>query len=731
MPRADVGAAGLPAAAAGLLLLALLFGDGTSDSRLFWIGLAALLVAAVAVAWRPRAVNVTAVAFLAAVGGLVLWQAATIAWSIEPATSWNYTNRGVVYFAFACIGVLLGSARRSWIAGGLGALATAVLLVALSAKVVPALYADYGRLARLRWPLDYWNELALIAAMTVPLGLWLASRRERPLRARVAGALHVYIALVAVVLTFSRFGIALAVVAAAAWVWVDRERLDSFAALVAVVPPAATVAAVALALPGIANDGVSHSTRVRDGAIFAVLFVLGGVVAGAAARIALAREPNVPQRRRAAVGTGIGLAALCFVGVVVLVARAGGPLDFVRVRWHEFSATQSVNTVAHIGSASSGNRWAWWQQSRHAFTRHPGGGTGAGSFSLTSTIAARNSLQTTVEPHNTPLQFLTETGIVGFLLYVCVIASVVVGVVRGPRDRATRALVFVAVIGVVHSVVDIDWSFVATQAPLFVVAGVLVSRPAAAARRSVLALAGVGVALLAAVYSLFAPWYANRRFNDGLDAVSRFDIDGARTALSDAHKLNPLAVDPIQCLAAVDEHGDERNAETLYLLATRREPLNPDTWYELGAFYMRRHRWRDAYDALNRSYSLNRFGLVGRKGGLLDLARCEIDPVTCSTSELAHVVIPVGRLNRLAAIARRAAVANGEHRPKGVVYVTTRARFSLTAADASRPAARTVYAVVLHGHFVLPNAPRPRSAAAARGRFLELAVDPRTFAVTD
>ena len=159
--------------------------------------------------------------------------------------------------------------------------------------------------------------------------------------------------------------------------------------------------------------------------------------------------------------------------------------------------------------------------------------------------------------------------------------------------------------------------------------------------------------------------------------------------------------------------------------------MNPDTWYELGAYFMRRQRWREAYDALNRSYSLNRFGPVGRTGGLLDLARCEIDPVTCSASELARVVIPAARLNRLAAIARRAAGANGEHRPKGVVYVTTRGRFSLTAADAGRPTARTVYAIVLHGHFVLRNASRPRGAAAAQGRFLELAVDPRTFAVTD
>jgi O-antigen ligase len=660
----------------------------------------------------------------------VLWQAATIAWSIEPAASWDYTNRGLVYFAFACVGVLLGSVPRSWVAAGLGALTTAVLLIALLAKVVPGLYGDYGRLARLRWPLEYWNELALLAAMTVPLGLWLASRRERPLRARVAGALHVYVALVAVVLTFSRFGIALAVLAAAAWVWLDRERLDSFAALVAVVPPAAVVAAVALALPGMANDGVSHSARVRDGAIFAVLFVAGGVVAGVAARIALAREPNLARRRRAARGAGIGLAALGVAAAIALVVRAGGPLEFVRVRWHEFSATQSVNTVAHIGSASSGNRWAWWQQSWDAFTRHPGGGTGAGTFSLTSTIAAHNSLQTTIEPHNTPLQFLTETGIVGFLLYAGVVASVVVGILRGPRDRATLALVFVAAIGLLHAVVDIDWSFVATQAPLLVVGGVLVSRPGAPARRRVLALAGTGVALVAAIYSLFVPWYANRRYNAGLDAAGPH-MSAAQAALSDAHALNPLAIEPMWFLGVVDESlGDLPSAERLYLLATKREPLNPDTWYQLGSFYSRHDRWREAYAALNRSYSLNRYGST-QLLALLDLSRCQIDLVTCSTSQLAQVRIFPSRLATLARIAKRAAVAKGEPRPRGVVYVTTRGRFPLTAGDATRPAGRAVYAIVLRGHFVARGASLPRGVRLPRGTYLKLAVDPRTFEVTD
>ncbi|HZC28096.1 MAG TPA: hypothetical protein VE269_00005, partial [Gaiellaceae bacterium] len=79
MPPADARAAGLPAAAGALLGFAIFFGHGTSGSRLFWVGAAALLATAVAVASRPRRVGREATGFLVLLGALVLWQAATIA----------------------------------------------------------------------------------------------------------------------------------------------------------------------------------------------------------------------------------------------------------------------------------------------------------------------------------------------------------------------------------------------------------------------------------------------------------------------------------------------------------------------------------------------------------------------------------------------------------------------------------------------------------------------------
>ena len=399
MRRADVGGVALSAAVAALVAAAAFFGHGSSDARLFWLGAAALFLTGVGWILRPAVLSREGVAFFAFAAAFVVWQAVSIHWSIQPAGSWDYANRGLVYLGFAGVGALLGGVPRARIGEALAALLGLVFVVALSAKVF-AFYDGYAGFARLRWPLEYWNELGLLAAGAVPLALWLAAQR------RVAGSLLLYAAFVTDVLTFSRFGIALAVVAAVAWLVIERDRLDSFPALVAAVPLAGIVAGIGLALPGIANDGQSHATRLRDGLIFGAIFVIGAVGVAFASRWA----PEVGLRRRLAARFAIAIVLVAIAALVALVVRAGGPGSFAHRRWHEFTHAAGTQSSGRFGSASSGNRWRWWGQAWNAFLDHPGGGTGAGTFALTSTVDAHNSLQTTVEPHNTPLQFLSETG---------------------------------------------------------------------------------------------------------------------------------------------------------------------------------------------------------------------------------------------------------------------------------------------------------------------------------
>src|SRR5207247_4153262 len=119
------------------------------------------------------------------------------------------------------------------LAFGLAALLGAVAVWALAGKVFPWLAEDYGRIARLRNPVGIWNQLALLADFALPLALWVAWRR------RVAGVLLAYVWLVALVLTYSRGGVLVAVAVVAAWIALSRRWLDAAATLVAAGVPAA------------------------------------------------------------------------------------------------------------------------------------------------------------------------------------------------------------------------------------------------------------------------------------------------------------------------------------------------------------------------------------------------------------------------------------------------------------------------------------------------------------
>jgi hypothetical protein len=614
MRRPAVRGAALPAAAAALSLLAVFFNDGSSQSRLFWIGVPALIVAAVGWGVGPPSLPRVAILFFAALAAFVLWEGASIAWSIQPSRSWDYANRGLVYLAFAAVGALLGGVALRRFGYAAAALVAAVFLWALAAKVIPGLYSDYGRLARLRYPVGYWNELALLAAMAVPIGLWLL------LRARLAGALLLYVSLVVAVLTYSRVGIILAVLAAVAWLLLDERRLESIGPLAVAWIAGTVVAGIGILLPGVSDDGQSHSVRVEDGLLFGAALVVGAVVVWAALRYVVTRAVDELVVR----GVALLLAALVVAALAGSVVRAGGPVDWTTDRWQEFSnpvSAQLGNTPGRFTSTSSSNRWRWWQEAWNAFVDHPAQGTGAGTFGLTDRIE-RDSPLAVVEPHSTPLQFLSELGIVGFLLFAVVLAAASLAV----RARAAIPLTLALAVWFLHLLVDIDWDYVAVQGPVFLTLGMAVAGPPIAWRRGWLAPVAAGVCALAAVYSLASPWLSSHRVSAAYDSLASGNAVAARDEAKAAHSFNPLALDPLWLLGALTHQ------RHYYEQARDLEPKNPETWYQLGEYELRvAHRPRAAYRDLNHAYTLDNF-LFGKgtpQGRDLDRARCLVDPSTC------------------------------------------------------------------------------------------------------
>jgi hypothetical protein len=340
--------------------------------------------------------------------------------------------------------------------------------------------------------------------------------------------------------------------------------------------------------------------------------VLAGIAVGALGylgAIVEERRPLTGERRRLLGRVALGvLAAGVAVAVVALVVEAKPEGWF-----HEFTA-QSTNAALqsgpqHLTTATSSSRWLWWKESYRAWSKQPWRGTGAGSFELTHRLLRSNDIVVT-EPHNLPLQFLTETGLVGFFLALMTIGCAAIGVGRRLRGRepAVVALAVLCLAYAVHSLVDFDWDFVAVTGPFLLSAGALlggptvVREPARLTWSPVPAAIAIGIAL-----SLLTPWFAQRSTDSAQAAIEDGRPLQAYRDARDARSLNPLALDPVFVqAAALEQLDDVQGARRLYIDAVRLQPLNWRTWYELGLFETGSQDWGRALPPLERAVQLDR-----------------------------------------------------------------------------------------------------------------------------
>jgi tetratricopeptide (TPR) repeat protein len=587
------GGNGIFAALTILLAAALLAGEG----RFFWVGGGAVLAAAVALAVvlpRPTLgrAGVVSVALFCA---FALWMAASVLWSAAPDRSWDFLNRTLVYLAFLALGLFGGPRLERRYEAVLAALLGLLVGWALIEKVFAL---DDGRRARLNEPIGYWNALALLAASAVPLALQLARR--------LLAVLLVYASVVAIVLTQSRGGLLLAALAGAGWLALERARYEPAFRLAVAVPPALAVGAFGLTLDGISVDQQPHSERLADGLWLGLALLLGtGLVAG------LARL-DVPEPRR---GTALR-AALAVVVPVALVAVA---VVGARAAMN-FSEPVTPEGPGRVFEGSSNNRAQWWREAAHGFADHPLAGNGAGAFQVTHRLYRDSNVEVR-EPHSLPLQLLSETGLVGFALFAGAAAAAAFAV------RRERALYFVVGLFALGVLFDIHWDSTAAGAVAFATLGVLLPRGDRPGGRAPLWAAGVVTLALAALYSLGAPWLADRGLDDAYAAIARGDLVTAADEAQRANSLDPVSVEPLFALGFVEfAQGQFDRARDYYARATEVQPQNRETWFLLGKLEYDVKRYDDAYGRFNRMYALDPHG---PHVAWVKKARCKINPTGC------------------------------------------------------------------------------------------------------
>jgi tetratricopeptide (TPR) repeat protein len=579
-----------PAAVAALVAAALFFGGATDTTRLAWIGgLAAVLWAVAAVALPPPRLGRAGWAFFSLVGLFGLWSAMSTLWSLAPDRSWDAANRLLAYVALGALGAYLARLGMERIALGATALLAAVAGWALLGRAIPPLGPDNDRIDRLRSPIGYWNVLAFLLAALVPLALLLARRR------RVEGTLLLYATLVALLLTYSRAGLVVAVGAALLWIALVPPRVEPLALLAIALVGAVPVAALDL-----------------EGLPFALALLAGGAAVGALARI------GKPQLVVRVAGAAV------VVGAVAALAATGNPVAWVGDRVDEFTNAPAVQRQQdELLTATSSNRWIWWNEAWDIWRDHPVAGTGAASFDLARRPLRQNPLDVR-EPHSLALEVLSETGIVGALLVAAAVAAAVAICIRRVREPAGAALVAGVAAFLVQALGDIHWSYVAAAGPVFLVLGALAATGAADRRPRGL-LAPVAAVLVAAgtIYSLGAPALSDRYVSVAEERVARKDYAGAAEAARTARSLNPLAVEPL-FTEALATGFQRRDARPLYLRAVELQPENWRTWFELGEYELvAMNALDDAYLDLDKAYSLDPRNVV--VGSQLDLTRKRLE----------------------------------------------------------------------------------------------------------
>jgi hypothetical protein len=614
----DRRAAGLLLGTGGVLVAAsVLFSYGSSGGRLTWLGVAGLsLAAAVGVAalggWARPSLGADSLAALGFLVAFVCWNGISVLWSIEGDRSWAYTNRGLVYVAFAVVGLALGPYLRQWAYLLAGVLALP-LGWALLGKAIPAVGGS-GRVARLSAPIGYWNALGLLFAMALPLALWLAARRSHPHWLRASGVVYVYALVVGLLLTYSRGGVLAAGAAAVLWLVLGSPRVESAAALLLGGAAGLGVAVWAFSRPGLAEDGQAHAVRVHDGAWFAVVFLLAGVAVAAIGylgSLAEERRPLTDARRRLVGRVALGvLVAGVAVGLVVLAVEAK-PQGWFREFTSQPTNASLQGGPQHLANASSSSRWLWWKEAWRAWEKQPWRGTGAGTFELTHRLLRTNNIVVT-EPHNVPLQFLSETGLVGFFLALASVGAAAVGVarrvrgLRGEERAAAVALAVLAVAYVLHSIVDFDWDFVAVTGPFMLSVGALLGGRAVRDSPRVALVPVPVVVAIAVALSLLTPWFAQRGTDSAWTALGDGRPLRAYRDARDARSLNPLALDPLLAQAeALNQLGDFQGARQVYIDAVEMQPLNWRPWFYLGRFEAGQEDWGRALPPLRRAVHLD------------------------------------------------------------------------------------------------------------------------------
>ncbi len=562
------------------------------------------------------------------------WTALSLTWTESAERTSAELARMAMYLGVFVLGLFLYDSRGARrMVGAVGAAVVVVSIVALLSRLHPAWFPEADQTAqfltggreRLSYPINYWNGLAALIAIGLPLMLELATRSKAiALRALAAAALPA-LALTAF-LTLSRGGIAAAIVAVAIFIALTSDRLPKLLTVLFAGVGSAILIAAADSREALQDGLVNAAARQQGDEMVPLVILVCLAVAAAQAGLCFALQRGtrpswtIPSRRHAAVATGVGV-------LVALVALASVDAPGrVSDAWAEFKQHEGPGSgTERLTSFAGQSRYQLWEEAADQNASEPLTGTGPGTFEFWWAREGEEA-ETVRDAHSLYMQTFGELGIVGLALLIAFLVSVFAAGARGliRANPDVRPQVAAAIAGCaafcITAIFDWMWQIPVLPVALLLLASVLVASGAERPRTRRGLVAGlpfrlaVAAAAAAALVAIAIPFASTALVRESEADVRDGDRLGALEAAKDAQNVQPSAATPrLQQALILEELGDLSAARLAAAAATERESTNWRTWFVLARIEARLGDADAAIRAYRRAKSLNpHFSLFDR-----------------------------------------------------------------------------------------------------------------------
>ena len=530
------------------------------------------------------------------------WTALAATWSLSSERSLQELSRVACYLGLLLLGISIHRDRQRAVQHTVHAVAAAVVAVAclaLASRLRPDLFpaahqtASYlpGTEGRLGWPLNYWNALAALLALGLPLLLAIATS-ARTLVAQGAAAAAIPLVTLCSYLTFSRGGALAASAGLLAFFAFGPDRMGKLASAIVAAAGSAVLILGADHRAAIEQGLSTAAARHQGETLLLAVFMVCAGVGLAQIGVALAVRHGTPPRwlrppGRAWIPLGAAVAACV---AVALLAGAPGRVSHA---WQDFkhpsAAALHQDSIARFGTSSGNGRYDYWKVAVDATGGHVLGGSGPGTYQLLWAPRAPyfSYVQNT---HSLYLETLAESGVVGLALmagfFLLVLGAAIRLCIRSPYEARVRAAGLTGALIAFLVAASSDWIWQVPVLPaafLLLVAATLApdARSVRATGRGSLWPVRLGVITLA-VASLVAIAIPLATVSTVRESQAAVTSGNAAQALTDARaavRLEPGAASPeIQLALVLELQGDVPDALSAARGAARDEPANWSTW---------------------------------------------------------------------------------------------------------------------------------------------------------